>query len=48
MTGIDDPYEVPENAEIVVQTSNTVSESVRMITDYLVEQGFFPPVEDSD
>jgi sulfate adenylyltransferase len=47
MTGVDDPYEAPENAEIVVQTLNTVTESVRMITDYLVEQGFIPPVEDS-
>ena len=35
-TGIDDPYEEPENAEIVVSTeSQTVEESVDQIVDYL-------------
>ena len=35
-TGIDDPYEEPENAEIVVNTdSQTVEDSVDQIVDYL-------------
>jgi len=35
-TGIDDPYEEPENAEIVVSTdSQTVEDSVDQIVDYL-------------
>ena len=35
-TGIDDPYEEPENPEIVVDTVNqTVDESVNQIMDYL-------------
>jgi adenylylsulfate kinase len=35
-TGIDDPYEVPENPEIVVNTGEqTIDESVQQIMDYL-------------
>ncbi len=35
-TGVDDPYEVPENPELSIDTSNlTVEQSVRKILDYL-------------
>lgn len=40
-TGIDDPYEEPLNAEIVVETSKeTIDESVDKIVDYLIENGY--------
>lgn len=39
-TGIDDPYEAPENAEIHLKTdSMTVEEEVTIIIDYLVNNG---------
>jgi sulfate adenylyltransferase len=40
MTGIDDPYEEPEQAEIIVSTDSEVSDSVDMILDYLHQHGF--------
>jgi sulfate adenylyltransferase len=40
-TGIDDPYEAPEHAEIVVRTvGRTPEENARLIVDYLEERGF--------
>jgi sulfate adenylyltransferase len=40
-TGIDDPYEAPEHAEIVVRTvGRTPEENARVIVDYLEERGF--------
>ena len=40
-TGIDDPYEAPENAEIVLNTDEmTIEEEVEAILDYLQEQRF--------
>ena len=40
-TGIDDPYESPENPEITLDTVNkTVDENVRAMVDYLLERGF--------
>jgi sulfate adenylyltransferase len=40
-TGIDDPYEAPRHAEIVLDTVNYESEqNAHRILDYLVEQGF--------
>jgi sulfate adenylyltransferase len=40
-TGIDDPYEPPRHAEIVLDTVNhTPEENARWILDYLVAQGF--------
>ncbi|MCH2189355.1 MAG: adenylyl-sulfate kinase [Gammaproteobacteria bacterium] len=40
-TGIDDPYETPENAEIVLNTDEmTIAEEVDVILDYLQEQRF--------
>jgi adenylylsulfate kinase len=39
-TGISDPYEAPEHAEIVVNTADeSVEESARKILDYLVGRG---------
>ena len=40
MTGIDDPYEKPENAEIVVRTDSDVDDSVHKILSYLYEHSF--------
>ncbi len=40
-TGIDDPYEEPENPEIVVETDKeTLEESVNKIIKYLEEKGY--------
>jgi sulfate adenylyltransferase len=46
-TGIDDPYEAPENAEIVLDTEKlTIEESVMKIIDYLSEKRFIKLVEE--
>ena len=43
-TGIDDPYEVPHNAEIVIDTvRSTAEENADLILSYLVERGFILP-----
>jgi adenylylsulfate kinase-like enzyme len=43
-TGIDDPYEAPEKAEIVIETDKlSVEESAQKILDYLVKEGFIAP-----
>ncbi|MCD6463610.1 MAG: adenylyl-sulfate kinase [Thermotogae bacterium] len=43
-TGIDDPYEEPENPEIVVETDKeTVEESLAKILKYLEEMELIPP-----
>jgi len=40
-TGIDDPYEPPENPEIRLDTVNhTPEENARMILEYLIQRGF--------
>jgi adenylylsulfate kinase-like enzyme len=40
-TGIDDPYEAPQNPEIICDTVNyTAEESARQILSYLIEKGF--------
>ncbi|MCD6331209.1 MAG: adenylyl-sulfate kinase [Thermoplasmata archaeon] len=40
-TGIDDPYEEPENPEIIVETDKeSVEESVEKVLDKLVELGY--------
>jgi sulfate adenylyltransferase len=40
-TGIDDPYEPPLHPEISLDTvSNSPEQNARLITDYLIEQGF--------
>lgn len=44
-TGIDDPYEPPENPEIICDTVvNTPEENARQIVAYLAEQGYIKEV----
>jgi sulfate adenylyltransferase len=44
-TGIDDPYEAPHNAELVIETVNrTAEDNAELIVAHLVEQGFIVPV----
>lgn len=44
-TGVDDPYEEPLNAEIVLNThQETLEESVAKCLNYLREHGFLTPV----
>ena len=39
-TGIDDPYEIPESPDIIIETDNlNLSESVEKIIDYLNANG---------
>jgi len=46
-TGISDPYEPPENPEIVCDTENeTPEESARKIIDFLEEHGLIPATAD--
>ena len=43
-TGVSDPYEAPENPELVIDTeSQTPEESAQQILDYLEEQELIPP-----
>ncbi len=40
-TGVDDPYEEPENPEIVIETQKeSVEESAEKVIDYLKQRGF--------
>lgn len=42
-TGIDDPYEEPENPDIIAHTGKeTVAESTELILHYLEQQGLIP------
>jgi sulfate adenylyltransferase len=44
MTGIDDPYEEPTDAELVIDTSElTVEAAVRLVLDHLAERGWIDP-----
>jgi sulfate adenylyltransferase len=44
MTGVDDPYEAPTDAELVVDTSTTsVAEAVDAVLQYLIESGWVEP-----
>ncbi len=48
-TGIDDPYEPPENAEIILDTVNhSAEESARSVLDHLVKLGFVSADSDED
>jgi sulfate adenylyltransferase len=41
MTGVDDPYEVPTDADLVVDTSElSVEEAVNAVLTYLTESGW--------
>lgn len=42
-TGFDDPFEEPDNAQIVVDTDNeTVEESKKIVLDWLKKNGYIP------
>ncbi|MGW4154607.1 adenylyl-sulfate kinase [Micromonospora chersina] len=44
MTGIDDPYEVPTDADLVVDTTDmTVEEAVQRVMEHLTETGWVEP-----
>ena len=48
-TGIDDPYEPPQNAEITLDTVNrSAEENAERIVSYLIEQGFVMSSPDLD
>ena len=48
-TGVSDPYEEPENPEVIVETDKeTVEESLAKIVHKLEELGYVPPVEADD
>ncbi len=41
-TGIDDPYDIPENSELIIETENkSLDESVKQILDYLKNKDLF-------
>jgi adenylylsulfate kinase len=43
-TGVSDPYEPPQNPELVIDTeAQTPEESAQQIIDYLDERGWIPP-----
>ncbi len=45
-TGIDDPYEAPEEAEITLDTlKHSPQENARLILDFLTQRGFIRPEE---
>ena len=45
-TGIDDPYERPEDAEITLDTTHhSPEDNARRVIEYLVEQGFVRALE---
>lgn len=42
-TGVDDPYEPPENAEVVLGTEGvTAAENAHLVLEYLVGAGLLP------
>jgi sulfate adenylyltransferase len=44
MTGVDDPYEAPTDAELVIDTTfMTVPEAVEAVLAYLIENGWVEP-----
>jgi sulfate adenylyltransferase len=44
MTGIDDPYEDPANAELTIDTTDlSVPEAIEVVLSYLVENGWVEP-----
>lgn len=48
-TGVSDPYEEPENAEVVVETDKEpIEESLSKIVRRLEELGYVPPAETGD
>jgi sulfate adenylyltransferase len=48
LTGVDDPYEAPTRADIILDTTKlSLDESVKMIIDYLTDTGYLKlPTQD--
>jgi adenylyl-sulfate kinase len=47
-TGVSDPYEAPENPEVMIDSSTeTIEESLAKILQKLEELGYVPPVEEA-
>lgn len=43
-TGIDDPYEIPEQAEVVIDTTDvTAEEAAERVLAHLTKEGYIPP-----
>jgi adenylylsulfate kinase-like enzyme len=48
-TGIDDPYESPDNAEIILDTvAHSAEENARTVLEHLIELGFVSGASDKD
>jgi sulfate adenylyltransferase len=48
-TGVDDPYEPPEQPEITLRTTDTTPEAnARLVLDHLVEQGYLEQGDDGE
>lgn len=48
-TGIDDPYEAPDNPEIILDTvDHSAEENARMVLDHLVKLGFISSASEKD
>jgi adenylyl-sulfate kinase len=48
-TGISDPYEVPENPDVTIDSgAETLDESLTKVLHKLVELGYVPPLEEDD
>lgn len=41
-TGVDDPYERPENSEIIIFTEGSMEKECKKLVKYLVEGSFVP------
>ena len=45
LTGVDDPYELPQNPEITIDTATSeIKQSVNTIMDYLYQQGYLEEI----
>jgi sulfate adenylyltransferase len=41
MTGVDDPYEIPADADLIIDTSNlTIDEAVDTVLEHFVVEGW--------
>jgi adenylyl-sulfate kinase len=48
-TGVSDPYEAPENPDVVIDSSTeTIEESLDKIVSTLEQLGYVPPAEDAE
>jgi len=47
-TGVDDPYEAPEKAEVVIAPEQSIEQAVQAIVDSIVQQGFLLPAAEEE